>query len=363
MALPFTTAFPGPNNVYIPAFQGKMQAQLIVSYARDPKRFAVNKLAQRAPTNTLAGNWLTLRPEVLARILNDPNEVVWVDGQPRPTGTHNQQDFRATTYQCVRRARPAYIGWQTRDQAVWDIVDTQQQVLAHQMMTQRAFAFYNVAMASGNHLASHVKTATAWSSIGGYTGGFWSAGTSTNPIVQRTLLQVGNQIRKDTMDAVRFDDLTLVITPQVALQIAVSAEIHDYVARSPFALGQIKGDVAGQNMEWGLPEKLYGMNLVVDGTLRTTSGRLQIPATTVDIQDANDNSALVIATPGALGSNVGQVNSAFASMAMFVYNGEEMVVETQDEPWNKRTLMSVHETYDMRMVAPETAALVTNLFS
>lgn len=191
MALPFTTAFPGPNNVYIPAFQGKMQAQLIVSYARDPKRFAVNKLAQRAPTNTLAGNWLTLRPEVLARILNDPNEVVWVDGQPRPTGTHNQQDFRATTYQCVRRARPAYIGWQTRDQAVWDIVDTQQQVLAHQMMTQRAFAFYNVAMASGNHLASHVKTATAWSSIGGYTGGFWSAGTSTNPIVQRTLLQVG----------------------------------------------------------------------------------------------------------------------------------------------------------------------------
>jgi hypothetical protein len=363
MALPFTTAFPGPLNVYIPAFGGKASANLIVSYARDPKKFAVNKLAQRTPTSTLAGNWLTLRPEALARVMNDPNEVIWIDGQPSPTGTHNQQDFRGTPYTCVRRARPAYIGWQTRDQAVWDVQDTQLQLLAHQMMTQRAYAFYDVAMNSANHLSTHVKTATAWSDLGGYTGGFWSAGTSTNPIVQRTLLQAANQIRKDTMDAVKYSDLTLVITPQVALQMASSAEIHDYVARSPFALGQIKGDVAGQNMEWGLPDKLYGMSLVVDGTLRTTSGRLQIPATTVDIQDANDNSALIVATPGSLGGNVGQVNSAFSSMHMFVYNGEEMVTTTQDEPYNMRTLLRVHETYDMKLVAPETAALVTSLFS
>jgi hypothetical protein len=361
MALPFTTAFPGPMNVYIPAFGGTAQAKLIVSYARDPKKFAVNKLAQRTPTSTLAGNWLTLRPEVLARVLNDPNEVVWVDGQPSPTGNHNQQDFRGTPYVCVRRARPAYVGWQTRDQAVWDIQDTQLQVLAHQMMTQRAFAFYNVAMSSTNHLASHVKTATAWSNIGG-TGGFWSAGTVTNPIIQRTLLNIGNQIRKDTMDAVSYQDLTLVVTPPVAIGMATSQEIHDYLARSPFALAQVKGDAPSQNGQWGLPDKIYGMDLVVDGTLRTTSGRLTVPGTTVDIQSADDNSACVIATPGSLPDNVGQVNSAFSSMHMFVYNGEEMVTTTQDEPWNMRTLLRVHETYDMKLVAPETAALITNLF-
>jgi hypothetical protein len=28
-----------------------------------------------------------------------------------------------------------------------------------------------------------------------------------------------------------------------------------------------------------------------------------------------------------------------------------------------RTLLRVHETYDMKLVAPETAALVTSLFS
>jgi hypothetical protein len=362
MALPFTTAFPGPLNVYIPAFQGKQTANLIISYARDPKKFAVNKLTLRQPTQTLAGNWLSLRPEVLARIINDPNEVVWVDGQPRPTGTHNQQDFRATSYQCVRRARPAYIGWQTRDQAVWDVQDTQLGVLGHQMMTQRAFAFYGVAMATATHLASHVKTATAWSNIGG-TGGFWSAGTSTNPIIKRTLGNVADQIRKDTMASVNYTDLTLVITPTEAIGMANSAEIHDYLARSPYALAQVKGDSPSQNGQWGLPDKLYGMDLVIDPTLRTTSGRLTVPGTTVDILDSSDNKALVMATPGALGDNVGQVTSAFSSFALFVYNGEEMVVETQDEPWNKRTMMSVHETYDIKCVAPETCALVTNLFS
>jgi hypothetical protein len=364
MALPFTTAFPGPLNTYIPTFGGGgggTQAKLIVSYARDPKRFAVNKLATRTPTQTLAGNWLTLRPEVLARILNDPNEVVWVDGQPRPTGTHNQQDFRATPYQCIRRSRPAYIGWQTRDQAVWDIQDTQLQVLAHQMMTQRAKAFYDQTMASANHLADHVKTATAWSNIGG-TGGFWSAGTVANPIIRRSLLNIGNAIRKSTMDAVSYTDLTLVVTPPAAIAMSNSAEIHDYLARSPYALAQVKGDAPSQNGQWGLPDVIYGMNIVVDGTLRTTSGRLAVPGTTVDMLDADDNKALVIAAPGQLPGNVGQVNTAFSSVHMFVYNGEEMMTETQDETWNKRTLLSVTETYDMKIVAPETCALVTELF-
>jgi hypothetical protein len=82
----------------------------------------------------------------------------------------------------------------------------------------------------------------------------------------------------------------------------------------------------------------------------------------VDMLDADDNKALVIAAPGQLPGNVGQVNTAFSSVHMFVYNGEEMMTETQDETWNKRTLLSVTETYDMKIVAPETCALVTELF-
>lgn len=361
--LPFSTNFAGPQNVYVNSFNGKQSANLVISYARDPKKFAVNQLATRTPTDFLSGLYEVLRPEALARIISDPNESIWVDGQERPKSNYNQQDYRAVGYQCQRRSRPAYVGWQSREQAVWDIQDTQLQVLAHQMMTQRALAFYNIAMNSNNHLSTHVKTATQWSNIGG-TGGFWSQGTVTNPIIKRTLMNVANAIRQSTMDAVSYTDLTLVITPPEAIAMADSAEIHDYLARSQFALAQIRGDRDEQNGAWGLPmSKLYGMDVVVDGTLRTTSARLVVPGTTTDIMDANDNTALVIAAPGSLGENIGQVRSSFSSMHMFVYRGEEMVVETQDDTWNRRTLLSVHETYAMQMVAPECSALITNLFS
>ena len=360
MALPFVTNLPGPYNVYIPAFQGKQTANLITSYARDPKKFAVNKLLQRTPTELLSGNWMQMRPEAIARIFTDPNSVVWVDGQPRPKGTHNAQDFRAVPYQCIRRALTDYVGWETREQAVFPIQDVKLGALAHLMMTQRSQVFYTMALNTANYASSHVKTATQWSAIGG-TGGFWSAGTPQNPIIKRSLANMANQIRLDTMDTVSYKNLTLVISPPAAIAMANSEEIHYYLARSPYALAQIRGDKESQNGEWGLPDKLYDMDLVVDGTLRTTSPRMQVPGTTLDIMD--DNTALVMATPGALSANIGQVTSAFSSFHMFVYRGEEMVVETQDWPWDKKTDLSVHETYGMAVVAPETVALATNLFA
>lgn len=364
MPLPsqISTNFPGPYNVFIPAFDGKATANLIVSYARDPKKFAVNKLAQRWPVNYLSGYWLTLRPEVLARVLTDPNETIWADGAPSPTGSFNQQDFRATQYMCVRRARPAYVGWQTREQAAYPVQETQLQVLGHQMMTTRAYAFYTLAMNAAAYLPSHVGTATYWSGLNTSLGlgGFFSQGTSTNPIIQRALLNIGNQIMMDTMAAVSYTDLTLVITPPAAIGMATSAEIHDYVARSPFALAQVKGDVPSQNGSWGLPDKLYGLDLVIDPTLLTTSGRLVVPGTTTYIEGSNQG--LVLCPPGAMGSNVGQVTSAFSSFHFFFYRGEEMVTETLDEPVNKRTLLRVSETWGLNMVSPESCALIQNMF-
>lgn len=359
MPLPYLSAYPGPTNVYIPAFGGKQMAKLIISFAQNIRAYPVGKLATRTEVDLLSGHWLILNPEALARVFTDPNSYVWVDGQPRPMGKWNEQDFNTLSYQCVRRTQQDQIGWQTREQAVWDIQETKLQALAQQMMTLRTLAFYNLALNSSNHLASHVKTATAWSNIGG-TGGFWSAGTVTNPIIKRSLANAANFIRQDTNNAVNYKDLTVVISPPAAIAMSNSAEIHDYLARSQFALAQIKGE-ENQNGEYGLPPKLYDMKLVVDGTLKTSTPRLQIPGTFLDQMD--DNTALILAAPGDLSSNVGQLNSAFSSIHMFVYKGEEMVVETWDEPWHHRTNLGVHETYDFRFASNRTAALVTNLFS
>ncbi len=359
MAFPNVTAFPGPFNVYIPSVGGKQQAKLIESFARDPKKFAVNGMATRTPTELLAGNWLQLRPEALARVL-DTSQYVWVDGQPFPQGNYNAQDFRAMPYLCSRKAMPDYVGEQTSEQAVWPIESTKIDALGHIMMTLRAQVFYDLTLTTGNHLASHVKTATQWSGIGG-TGGYWSAGTIENPIIRRSVLNLANQIRMDTMSTVTYKDLTLVISPPAAIAMSNAEEIHSYIARSVFALAQIRGDKPSQNGEWGLPDKLYDMNLIVDPTLRTTSPRLAVPGTTLDIMD--DNTALCLTMPGALSANVGQVTSSFSSVHMFVYKGQEMVVKSMKDPWNQLTRLGIYETYDMRLVAPETSGLITNLFS
>ena len=66
------------------------------------------------------------------------------------------------------------------------------------------------------HLPTHVMTATQWSSQNGATGGGWQTGTASNPVIMRTLKNMANQIRKDTMATVSYKDLTLVIDPDAA---------------------------------------------------------------------------------------------------------------------------------------------------
>jgi hypothetical protein len=357
---PNTTAFPGPYDVYIPAFGGKQTSRLIVSYARDPKKFAVNGLTTRTPTDTLSGNWISLRPEALARVFQDPNAYIWVDGQKAPDANYNTQDFRYTPYQCFRRAMPDYLGDQTAEQAVWPIQETKLDALAHIMMTLRATVFYTLMLNPVNYLATHVMTATQWSSQNGATGGGWQQGTEANPIIMRTLRNMANQIRKDTLATTSYKDLTLIIDPDAAILMSSSQEIHSYLARCQFALAQIKGDSAEQNGEWGLPPTLYGMNLIVDPTLQTISPRLQVPGTFTDVM--NYNTAIVMAAPGAIKGNNGQVNSGFSTTHMFVYKGQEMVVKTKADDWSLRTNMLIFENYAMSIVAPETAALATSLF-
>jgi hypothetical protein len=360
---PNVTAFPGPQDVYIPGYNsGKQQANLIVSYARNPKKFAVAGFTTVTPTQNLSGMWLSLRPEALGRVFQDPNAYIWVDGQPFPTGNYNTQDFRSVPYQCFRRAMPDYLGQQTAEQAVWPIESTKIDALGHIMMTLRATVFYTLMLNPLNYLSTHVATATQWSGLNGMTGGGWQQGTETNPIIARTLRNVANQITQDTLATVNIKNLTCIIDPTAAINAGSSAEVNSALMRSRFALGKLTGRDAESNGQddWGLPDKMGGMDIQVDPTLQTISPRLQVPGTFSYTLDYN--TAIVVAKPGQISEDVGQVNSGFSSVHMFVYRGQEMVVKSKSDDWNQFTKFGIYETYGMSIVAPETCALVTSLF-
>ncbi len=360
MVLNPSSGYSYSTNVYIPTFLGGQTAELIVSYARNPKKFAVNQLATITPVKTQGGAWLKLRPEALARLLTNLGESVWVDGQPRPMGPQNKQDFNAVYYEAQRYCETAPVGYMERDQAVWPIQDTQTQVLAHRAMTRRALGLYNVALNSANYLSSHVQSATNWSAIGGLTGGLWQNGTDSNPFIQNTLMAVAEQINLDTMAAVQPDQLTLVVSPRAARIMAQAQEIRTYLARSVSALPYLQSNIEGQRKNWLLPAELYGFTVVVDPTIQITSGRLVVPGAGQYV--ATNNSAIVLAQPGDLGTNIGQETSSFSSFHFFVWQEGEMIVETFDEPINAREIVSVTDTWDIKMVAPETCCLITNLF-
>lgn len=352
MAVTFGYAYPSGTNPFVPRFDAKGSGKLIVSYSRNPKDFAVNKLVTITPRTELSGYYARFDPSVLSRV-NDLNSTVWADGQPAPTGDQNKQRFAFVPYAMQRRAEPFYVGYQERDQAVWDVDAQGQDVLGQRMMSWRALEFYQLIQNANNYLASNTSTATALS------GGLWSAATGSNPYIKIGLRKIVNQIVKITNAAVSRKDLTLLLSPDVAGALAETQEIREYLARSVFALKEIRGNEPDQNENWGLPDRLYGINVVVDPTIQNAAFRDQDPSYNF-MTGANE--AIILCRPGDL-VNTGQFATAFSSVHMFSYTKEEMLMETFDEFWNKRVRHMVTDTRAFQVVSPETLYRVTSVLS
>ena len=359
MAIVPPQAYPGGAagvGGYIPnvvGMGGKGQAEIIVSYSRDPKTFAVNKLATITPVKLMQGLWPRVEPGALANIYNDPNEAVWADGQPRPMGPQNTQPWGVLPYQCVRRQEPYPMGYQERDQSILPLEQMATQALAHRAMTRRAVAFYAQALNSANYPTANQGTATA------LAGGKWSSATGTSPYIQISLQTIATAINQATLGALNMTDLTLVLSPNAAVKTSQTQEIREYLARSQFALDQIRGDKPGQNANWGLPDRLYGMKLVVDPTIINSAARLQgLTPSYVE----GDTTAIILCRPGDLPSNVTQLQSSFSTWHFFVYEKEEMLTETWDDWFNKRVVTAMTDTFDIKPVGAETGGLITAIF-
>jgi hypothetical protein len=215
---------------------------------------------------------------------------------------------------------------------------------------------------AANWPASNVATATA---LGG---GFWSAGTDTNPILKKSLLSVAQTIHKATngmaSDLDNEDDvgLNLVLSPDAAVTISTATEIHSYLGRSPFALQQLIGGKRGQNALWGLPDYLYGFKVVVENAVRV-SARANADGTEDTVNRAwikPLNTAWVVSRPGGL---EGQAGAPSFSTVQIYYHNKELTVETYDDAEDELTRVYAQENVVEVLPAPRAGFLITNLFS
>lgn len=347
------TGFPSYTNVFVPGFSASMTEKLIVDYGRDPKKAPINMLAGITTTDLPAGYFNRQKPEAQSRLLDDPAAYEFPDNTLFSPKQDNRRDFDYVTWVAKRYAYPAYVGDMELEYASWDIQAQVVNDLGNQAILNRMKQFYNVLNTSGNYLSGLTDTAT------NYGGGLWSAGTSANRYIEKTVQSVLIAMDKASVNGVNPEELFLVVTPTVAMAMARSQEIADGLFRTTDYKEHLQYDLwKGQLTRYGLPPVLYGINLVVDNWVKTTT---RIGQTTSSTYTADTNSAYFLTKPGGIKSFSG--GSSFGSVQFFVPKGKEMVTEVLDQPVDKRKMIRCIDMFDVKLVSRECTALVTNVLS
>jgi hypothetical protein len=338
--------FSAANNVYIPTFSAEASGALIVSYARDPKRFAVNRYTQVTKVEKQTGKYIRLNPYDQSRMLTtDGSDAVWADGADRPINSDVQ--FEYPLYQTYRRSLGFHVGDLAATQAAWDIVAAKAQVVASRMMTIQTSVAIQAALAS-NVLPT--ATATALS------GGKWDAGYNADGAANTTnYFRLGVQdvlaaITLATNAVVDAQDLCVVMNPNTAKALAASNEVTDTVKQSPFAVESLKND---KNFSlWGLPSSLFGVGeVIVETTVYTSTNPGSNSQTQTFVMP--DGDILFLARPGAIEGSMGSYSTLHG------YFVEEMTVETWNDPINRREIGSVTSDFTYVVAAPASGYLVT----
>lgn len=349
-----TAAYAGQYNTYLPALEKQAGDALVVDFSRNVKSFPLNKWVQIIPATKVTknvGRYIEMTQEVAARVMNTTDsDHLWPDGNDRPSGRGNTEAFEFKGYVTKRRNFGFPLGDLAVEQASWNILAQHARIMSQLAMTVRAMKLVTLATTSGNYAATHTS---AVSSITGVTGK-WDVSTTARKDIKRSIDYASDIIFRDTLGGVDLDKkpLILVMSPGCARKMAVSQEIVDYLKGSPDALKEIKGEL-GPNSQYGLPQYLYGVELVIENTVRVTSRKGATKATSYVL---GDTTPFICARPGAL-EGVEEAPS-FSSFSLFCK--EEMTVETFRSDEHRRTSGHVVEDYAEVFTAPVSAFLFTS---
>ncbi len=341
---------PAPASVIVPNLEATNR--LIVDFARNIADFPVLKYTQLMPVRKMIGLWLEMTVEEAGRILNtDLSDFAWPDGQDAPIGLDETESFQFKTFRAERKLFKAAIGDLTRDNAEWDVINGHASIKARQAMTARTQIAANRLFDAGAYPTGHVIDVNA------AFGAKWTGATTANLVIRKSLNAAVQKILDDTLGAVSAKDLMLVMSDNVAKAVAESAEFADYLKGSPDALGALRYQFKDEDAlprSFGLPRRLYGLEVVVDDTRKVTTKK---GATKAISPVLPSNQAVIVARPGALEVPYSPVS--FSTCTFYAF--QEMNVETIHDNANKRTLVRIIENYDCVLTAPAAGVVLTNL--
>ena len=349
-----TPAFPASGNVFVK--DHRATNGLIVDFSRNPSQFALNKYAQIKGVAKEAGYFLKMTVEECGRILNtDLSDFVWADGQERPLRNEGDESFLFQDYKTQRYDYGFNLGDKAVNQADWDIVGTHSRIHAQQAMTARTQLAKTMLDTIGDGSLGGSSTHTsAVASITGNTGN-WGQSTTQRQDIKRSFNYAAQLILQDTLSAIDETSLIVVMPPAVAIEMSECQEIVDHVKHSETAIDQIRGDgkFKNPNARFGLPLQLYGCDIVVDATYKTTSKK---GATAAKEAVLGTNVAYMVARPGDLVAPSG--GPSFSTLTLLAL--EEMTVETLRDERNRRVEGHVVDDICLVLTAPVTGFRFTS---
>lgn len=339
--------FPGGQNTWVPSHD--IGNKLVIDYSRNPKKFALNKYVQIQPVEKIKGLYLQMTVEERGRVMStNAAEYDFDDGSDAPSGTDGTESFNFLDFTAKRKAYPFRVGNMAVDQATWDLVGQQADIQAQKAMTVRTQIAYNTLTTSGSYASGHTSAAA---SITGASGN-WAQSTTARSDIKRSLMYAFEKMLDDTLGVIEPEDCCLVMGSATAAQISQSQEIIDAVKQSRDAWPMLHGELPSGTDLYNIPSKLYGFNVVIDKTRKTTSMKTASGAAlnATRSQIFAQSNAFLIARPGGLNGVAGA--PSFSFLQQFTYKKYDMLVETKYDDDNLRTNGRVIDCFTTVAVAP-----------
>ena len=363
-----TPVYLSPTNGFIPQATGQA-----IAYVRDPKVFKLNEYVQLVRSPKPVGAYAVLDPDQPARVPTDA-EFHWAPGNPRPQGNDNLANFTWQEFRCFRRDFPWGLDEQSIEAAEgWNPKAFFNAIILQQAMTLRTANFMQLVENSANWPATNFAPASSLNNGAGKWNTASNDETSPNFLaIKKSLLEAVRRINLLTNSVVTPDDLVLVIGPDLALAMSETSEIHTYLEKQANAIKVIRGEDPEVNgVRWALPERLYGVKVVVEdasivtarpvssaaGATTAALGTGGIGTPGVRSYCKQPTSAVLVSRKGGIDGNFG--SPSFSTLQLYYYK-YEMAVEAFDDPKNKRLEAHVVDQYAYVIAAGRAGFLIQN---
>ena len=352
MALP-TQAFQAGSstNGYLPG-----ASQYLVEFVRDPKRFPVDKYTQivEAPDPTFY-YWEIERDQMIRQ--HALNLSLFADGAERPIGTDNQLKSRMVQATCLRYDFNVRLGDIFLKTNQWKAKELHLKMLASQAMLGRAYNAVNLLETVANWGANTSDANTLNGGHGNWITASDDPSDSNYNAIRLSLMQAYNNIFLATNGQVSWRDLRLVVSPNLALGMSNSPELHNYIRQTERANDKIEGDEDDYADRFGLPRRLYGLEVVIENTPYLTD--LSTAGLTTGSTNRQflkkDTTAFIVSRPGGLDGTIG---ASFSTVQTYYYGSQLKALQWHDE---KSLFVDCHveDYYTTIMPAPYSGWLVT----